>query len=320
MSTDTRGKTLGYRAAVVEGSDRTLEKLLRAALQRLKLAHERLYYPANDGLNARIINGVTTTRGLWCGDYLSYEKGKAAQLLKVEPQATELPVSQMPSHRIGAELEFLDSSLLWGVHGNNVVLLQSSALRAADLERYINWLVAQAGVNPDGKITLEHRPKMALTKRIGTARIKKAGIKLPIFRKEAALSKEGKAKYNFSRTVAAEILEDLIGKDRMKKMGLDAAAYANLQLELKVSFARTTDEAGEAVLRGIAQVMGHMETVDADEMELDIEGLGKVRGSEFRLETPVSLRCTNGIVHPHEAFVAMSEWMNHLLETDLAPK
>lgn len=288
----------------------------------MELVMDRLYEPSPGGPEVRFINAAGRVGGMLCGDYLAFEKNRAAQLITMDQRAKKLRVGTLPAHDVATDAEFLDSTLLWGVSDNHVLLIQSMALRAGDLERYLNWLLDRAGLltTADGDwLSLEDRPSIEVKQATKGRQVKSISIKMPVLNITAHDSAPGqrKRKFTVSRSVAADALAAFIGSDELSRLGIDNAAEANLQAELRLSYLRSTDDVGKKVLNGVARLVGKLDTVDADDVQLDLEGIGRIKGSQLRLEKMVALPSRHGHVNLNDAFLEMAEWLRILSQQDL---
>lgn len=73
------------------------------------------------------------------GSLLIYSRGRNQPLVTEDDAATEMPVEQIapPPSSAGARRDFIESLLFFGIKDNHVILLQSSALRARQLETHL---------------------------------------------------------------------------------------------------------------------------------------------------------------------------------------
>lgn len=315
-TTTKRMKTIGYRFVRLDGDDREFETLLKAALRKLRTADSRFYHPSNDERMVRFINGSHMTRGALCGDYLAYEHGAAAQLVRIAAGADTLPVA---SYESPSGNEFVGGMLLWAVAGNHMVVMQSATVRSGDFERYLNWLLGHAGLMVDGaSLALEHRMTKAALSIVQRNPVRDIKLKLPLFAAHRSPSANPKREeISFERTVAADMLSQLLGPNELRRMGIEKAAAANLRLDIRVHYDRTTDAAGEAVLRRLASVLSRGDNIGEDNLEIEIAGVGRViKGDELRLETSIPVQHRDGNPMIHDAFQEMVSYLQQLVESE----
>lgn len=320
MTRETRTKKLTYKKAVFRSGDPKLEleSAILGALNGRSLARERLYHPIPDGPDVRLINHPVTVKGLFCGDYLSYESGRAQLLVRKDGAAKFWSIGQLASSDVRRDSEFLDSTMLWGLAGNHLVLIQSAALRATDFERYLNWLLGEAGIlDGSDSVALEDRPSTGLRRNLAKAQVNEIKMSLPFVHASSTNRPDGAKRLTVTEAIGAEALAAIIGPQRLRELNLGGAAHANLKAEVRITYSRSTDESGLKVLNQLGAIIGKLDTVDADDVEFNLDGVGRIRGSELRLEKAVSLPSTNGVVNPTDAFVEMGEWLSVMVQNGL---
>lgn len=143
----------------------TFESVLRAALKKLPSVNGRMEKPTGSGVEKRLINYslLQTNRGgegtIYGCEFIAFQEGEEQGTINVKDTGiTELPVSAI---KAGKDHEFLAGTVYFGVCDNHVVLCQSRGLKTKDLEDYLNWLIAQSKVLPEGnRISLnDHIPE-----------------------------------------------------------------------------------------------------------------------------------------------------------------
>ena len=150
MPEERRAVTIYYRKLVTHDDAElplTLEAAIRAALARQVdgvVLQSRWNLrclvgpaPARDHL---FINHIHDEKQLVFGNLVSFTKGRAQALLKQLGEVAEVNIEQFDPPEND---EFLDAILYWLVIKNHVFLIETGALRSAEFEKYIRWLLTE---------------------------------------------------------------------------------------------------------------------------------------------------------------------------------
>lgn len=137
---DKRRKKFYYKLARFENSSSTydLQKLIAQVCKvDLPTAVERFYEATEN--DRWFINRFMNINGMFCGQFLSYEKDKSVSLIEIDPSAKELVTSPIKPE---GNNEFEDGHLYFAVLSNHVILAQSATLKSKEFEQYLHWLLS----------------------------------------------------------------------------------------------------------------------------------------------------------------------------------
>lgn len=316
----TKPKRVQYRKATFLHPNKNLQHLLSAALRKFAQVHGRQQVTSPGGSEYRLINAHTSQLGMVFGDYFTYEAGTNKLLVHVDTAATSLNVKQIapPQTDPRRRNEFLDDLLLFGVFNNHVVLMQSQAWQGRAFEGYLNWLLNEAGLMTGSDyVELSDVPPVEFRKRAANNDIKSISFRAPVM--EVGEGTEGVAHEQAvvaNRKIGADVIRSILGDDDFERLHLDRAAGGNLRVDLKITFDRSTTDAGQRALNGIARALRHID-LDDDEIRLEIPGIGSVKGSELKLTQVIQVEAHNGIVSPNDAFPKMASWILDLIQNRL---
>ncbi len=321
MAKETKIKALHYRRANFVQGDSNLQLLLRAALAKLRTVDTRLEQLGSSESDQRCINNHPAQFGMQFGNMLSFERGANRLLLSTNTKVATLDVAQIAPIPIkGVPSEFLDGILFFGVQGNHVILLQSSALTSRHFEVHLNWLLSAAGVmGTDDRLELVDTPKPNIRRAIEDAPIKRVKFGAPFLDLASSVEGETLAQRRQSlrlipEGVGVSILKAVLGERAFSKLHLDKAVEGNLKVALEVTYDRTTNEGGQKVLHAIARELRH---VDDEDVSVSIPGIGSVKGRDLKLSDTRSIQSYDGLLDQNEVFQAMHEWLRSLLESGL---
>lgn len=156
-------KTLNFRKAVISNCDKSLEELLREALD-LKPTKEREQNFNDDGKLVRLINRNHTARDILFGEVIQYDKGSAQLILRIEdtpyydvsPLFAESLKEGTGDH---ATREFVNAVSYFGIQSNNVIVMAAQGLSVSAFEKYLNWLFIECTgiLDSTSRVSLNHR-------------------------------------------------------------------------------------------------------------------------------------------------------------------
>jgi hypothetical protein len=272
----------------------------------------------------RLINHHRQRSGMLFGNMFSYSDGTNQLMLIADPNAESFPIEQIapPADKDGKRREFLESILYFGIYGNHVILLQSTGLRGKQFEQHINWLLLDTKmIGSNENVLLADHPSRATKDKITSVGVKKIVIGKPLveFMGEANVAATARQQRDKRLKFAPEglgidMLQRLIGDAGMRRLKLEDALDANLQISLEIKFKRTTTDEGQDLLDTIAT---SLRNIDVDEYYIDLNKGGRVEGNEIKLFTPMSVVTTNGLVDQSDLFTKMQQWLTSQLENGL---
>jgi hypothetical protein len=321
VGAQSKRKLLHYRKAqFLKPIGRTLQECLEDAIVRQTPVKLRFRDLATDPEDQdgwkQFINTHRSALGMEFGNVVLYAPDQNKQVLAIDENADELDIQQIspPPGRDGTKNQFLESILYYGVRGNHVLVLQSMAMRARDLEGYLNWLLRGAGIFDDSNAVFLNNYAPTLTRdtlersevksvRIGTALTDAAVAELPnkdVTRTKFRAFGEG---IEVLRTLMPERMKDLTWSD--------ITASTNLEVFVEVTYKRQTDDSSQATLNKIASALRH---VSDDDIRIELKGGTTIVGSQLQVKNYVNVDTFGGVVDPFDLFSKMSDWLVQLLE------
>lgn len=320
MSQVNQKKKLWCKKAVFQNQGSDLQLLLTAALAQFKKAGQRkeLIFGTNE---ARLISYFREEKGALYGIMLSYEKGRNQLILPEDDEAETLSVEQVapPVAEDGKRREFLDGVLYFLVHRNHVLTIQSSALRSAQFEQHLAWLLEKAGDFKGNALALADQISSATREKICKSHAKEIWIEAPLVSAQpdtsgmpVSASQQG-GTFELSG-VGMTWLKSVLPKGMSQHLKFEDALDANLECTLRVRYKRSSTDKGHALLDNLALALRHVD--DADTV-IELAGGGTVKGEDIKLTKDLSIQTLNGIVNPDDAFAKMHAWLADSIRDNL---
>lgn len=313
MSGKTRYKTLYYKHAVISGSKLPLGEMLQAALSesggRNKACnrHEAL----NDSGDIRFINHYDNYNGMFFAQLISIESGKVQNFLKFDNDSNAYSINPINLNSIDKQdlenentlrREFVDSLLYFGVIGNHVAVLQSSALKARQLETHINWFLGSSCCNilPDNTpVLLSDAINEEMRERIERSPAKEIRVGTPIISQSTQNSHTGQSHQltavanaevaKVKHTLDAEdagLIKRFFGLNLTGKEFSDSLEGANLSLELTLKFKNSTTKTGQELIDQVASSLRH---IDPEDYSIRLSDKSLIKGGELIVAGPIKL-------------------------------
>lgn len=338
MAGESKQKAVHYKRAVIKNSCSSLQTILEDAVgvggAFEKVDHRQEYLvPGDDTGGARFINKSTNFKTLFFGQLISFEKGRSQALLTMNGNVSFYNIKSITSSQIaissdkdeegdeqvdGAKREFVDSFLYFGVYGNHLVMMQSSALRSKDLETHLNWLLKSAGVfDSSAEIILQDKPTEEAFRQLQNAPVKSIKIGAPVKGSavENASSETSLMEVSQVRKIkfmpegkGGDVIAAAVGENWVEKLDLkEALDEANLQVQIEITYLRKTTKRGQQVIDSIATSLRHM---DDEDFQIELKGGGVLVGKDLRLSGNLSVKYHNGLVDEDDLYLKMHKWLN----------
>lgn len=257
----------------------------------------------------------------------------------------ELDVSKFPPP---TGKQFMETPLYFAIKDNHIVLIQSKALRAADLERHLNWLFEIAGVmEPEQHIVLSDAIPQSTRKRLEKEPVRKIQIGVPLVEQSTAqtatlLSADAPTSLAIKDKVASvskvalgkgiDVLKGFLAPKALEALKFDDLAQAhdievNVEIRVvgrrkKASKDEQIREQGESENRLMGALMRELRNVeDVDFLHIETEGGGHLHGGELRVQVEKGIDSSEGVLDTSHAFEVMRKWLvdligQHTIELD----
>lgn len=354
MKTETKRKMIHYKRVAISNCHLTLQELLESALEPgspVAKATSRKEVFNEDDDSCRLINRHKEFNGIFFGQLVFFESGKSQTFITLDEDAefynigaiTSDSISDHESSGQGAKSEkaklrkeFIDSILYFGVLYDHVVILQSSALRARELETHLAWFLGTCAQKlPTGSVlVLKDKPTEETIRKLEKLPVRTVKLGAPVGIPEppsveqassvvasAAESEEAEVTTELQakslkwvpKGTGVDVLSALMGAGWFEKPELkDALDDANLKVSLEISYVRKTTRHGQKMLDEMAVALRHM---DDSDVRIELQGGGTLRGEDLKLSGPISVKTINGLVDENDLYHQMHAWLVSKVES-----
>lgn len=340
MAKDTRSKVVHYKRAVIPNCEATLQEILSSIISKggtaSKVSDRReKISPLDANSPFRMVNKNELYKTILFGQLILFEQGKSQALMTINEDSEFYDINSITSEQIqllsDEELtkedtkrikrEFIDSILHFGVFQNHVMIVQSKALTSKDIETHFNWLIHSFSdqLNDDGCLILQDKPAektisiMESTPvrkiKLGSVPVKAESGNGDISIKHQSESKQERVKkIKYMPTGrGGNIIRAMLGDKEFSNLKLeDALDDANIQVTLEITYFRKTSKSGQAVLDSLASSMRH---IDEEDIQIDLDGGGMIKGSELRLRGNLNVQYNNGLIDENHLYLQMHKWL-----------
>jgi len=328
MKPESKKKIIHYKRAVLTNTNITLQSLLDDALNKkspaFKAKSRREVINADDDC-CRLVNHHKKYNGMTFGQLVFFEPGKSQALITIDEDAEFFKINSITSESIGDKnknkREFIDSFLYFGVFDNHVVIMQSAALKARELETHLAWLLGTLTnvLDKNSALILQDKPSEDTITKIESSPVKSVHLGAPIETRaeqeaeEKSMPKNSMMKGSAKKVkwipcgMGVDVMRAALGADWFNKINLqDSLDEANLQVSLEITYLRKTTESGQKMLDNIATSLRHIDEAD---VKIGLHGGGLIHGGELKLSGSVSVKTFNGLVDESDLYHQMHTWL-----------
>jgi len=321
MATETKRKQFHYRKArFFNPVGRTLQDLLEEALTKLTPIKNRFEHlnDSPDETWRRFINTHRAAMGMQFGNLMLYADKQNRAIIAIDEGADELNIEQIapPISEDGRRREFLDSILYYGVKGNHIVLLQSMALRARELELHLNWLLREANlIDKNNVIYLNNFAPRMTHEKMERAEVKSVKLGTPLYdhyQEVSEIPKVDKKSIKFRPFGEGIDILKILASNRFAELSWDELeASSNLEVFVEITYKRQTDERSQQLLNRLTTALRH---AGDEDIRIELKDGSVVNGSELQIKGFKGILSHNGLVDPTDVFSKMNEWLLDNLE------
>ncbi|WP_139048401.1 hypothetical protein [Pseudomonas lundensis] len=333
----TISKTLHYKRAVISGAgnlQEILEKVFAVASPANKVGKRKEIVNA-DTDSFRVINHKLDYNGMLFFQMIMFEPGGSQAFIEMDDDADFYALDAFTNEALNKPAdaeeqakfrkEFVDSLLYFGVFDNHVVVLQSSSLRARELEAHLGWIIASFGGVPTGTaIILNDQPSQETFAKIAAKPVRniKLGTPVKAEAEDSVPDDEGRVtltevsedvlnprKVRFQPAgMGADVIRAAMGADWFNRLDLEEDLdEANLKVSLEITYMRKTTKVGQKILDNIATSLRH---VDEADIRIELEGGGTIKGGDLKLSGSISVpKLTNGLLDEGVLYHKMHGWL-----------
>lgn len=336
-------KTLHYKRAIIQGAghlQEILEKVFSTASEANKVGKRKEIVNA-DTDSFRVINHKRNYDGILFFQMIMFEPGGSQAFIEMDEDAEFYALDALTNESLNKpesaeqkekfRKEFVDSLLYFGVFENHLAVLQSSSLRARELEAHLGWLIANFGGVPTGTaIILSDQPSQSTFEKIAAKPVRNVKLGTPVKAEEenSVADSEGRValsevaddvlnprKVKFHPAgMGADVIRAALGADWFNQLNLDSDLdEANLQVSLEITYMRKTTKVGQQILDNIATSLRH---VDEADIRIELEGGGIIKGGDLKLSGTISVpKLTNGLLDEGVLYHKMHGWLSSKLRS-----
>lgn len=312
MAAITKSKTLVYKKVQFLHGPADFQGLLISAMAKKQRATAREMKYRDD--SSLLLNTFRKQVGVAsCGVIVRFTRGNNQPVMAIDPNAAELPVSQLTPP--GAGDEFIENMGFFAAYKSHIIISQSASVRSGSIEDYLNWFLRHSsGVLPkDDGLTLEDSITPAL----------KPGAKM-----------KGVKNLKFFSPVWDEPVGDSNAHQQAGKVDLKSQQWKGLRQILSglgITFHDIPIPAQEA---GAVRVevnisvdkrhfIGESELLDQlgtvfrrdgydDDYEVELTDGTKIRGKDLTISKPIRVDAVGGVPSVAAMFTGMSEYFDEL--------
>ncbi|ORM66109.1 hypothetical protein [Pantoea rwandensis] len=348
MIKSSRQKSIHYKLAGLSNCSSDLQSILESILledgtaSKVGMRREQIS-PSDSQSGFRLVNRSNTFKTILFGQLVLFEQGKSQALMTISDDVDFYDINAITSEQIKLEgdetpteeekvkvkREFIDSILYFGVLGNHMVIVQSSSLRARDLETHLGWLIHSFSdsFNSSSALLLRDKPSAEVIRKMDEAPVKRITLgsvpvktqndkgeitmmnspNLPV-KTEVGNKVEKVRKVRFMPTgKGGSILKAAFGEEWFSNLRLeDSLDESNLQVNLEITYFRKTTNDGQRVMDTLASSLRHTES---DDIEIELQGGGIIKGSDLKLSGSISVQYNNGLIDENDLYLRMHKWL-----------
>lgn len=330
-------KTLHYKRAVISNAgnlQEILERVFDSASAAAKVGKRKEIINA-DTDSFRVINHKRDHNGMLFFQMIMFEPGGSQAFIEMDDDADHYALDAFTNESLNKSessepttkfrKEFVDSLLYFGVFENHLAVLQSSALRARELEAHLGWLIANFGGVPTGTaIILNDQPSQETFEKIAAKPVRNVKLGTPVRAQEQNTAPDEQGHVQLSEVaeevlnprkvrfhpagLGADVIRAALGANWFDRLDLDGDLdEANLQVSLEITYMRKTTKAGQQILDSIATSLRH---VDEADIRIELEGGGTIKGGDLKLSGAISVpKLTNGLLDEGVLYHKMHGWL-----------
>ncbi|SAK80562.1 hypothetical protein AWB81_03974 [Caballeronia arationis] len=277
----------------------------------------------------RLINSPRVYSGFNFGVMVLYSPGYHHMVIDLAAAEgkDELDVSKLPAP---AGKQFMETPLYFAIRDNHIALIQSKALRAADLENHLNWLCTTAGAIDGGqRIELSDAIPEVTRKRIEKEPVKSIRIGVPLVDSPAESTIGDKVSSAVSRAASGlglSALRGLLSESEyagLKLEDLTETPDIEVNVEIKVTGRRrkaaNDDKLGKVeaaeheLMSSLMRELRHVE--DVSFLQVRTKGGGRLDGNDLRVQNEKTIASYDGVLDTSDAFETMRKWLESLVDS-----
>lgn len=332
----TSTKRSYYRKSQVSPlSSQNLQQMLTAALIQCPKVKDRLETVDAAANTFRLIAASETKDGILCGAMVAFERGSYQLVVDDDPDAASLMMAAIaPPSKRGKQQQFIPGTLFFAIFEDHLAIVQSAALRTTAFEQHLAWLLRtktkQLASNQG--LVLADEPKQATVARIKSAHVKSLNIGRPFMEplldestsqfSDGALNvvqPTDSKKTDVSKlrpvTAVVDFLKSYLPNDKFAKLNLEDAVFdGNLEVWLEIKYPARARSVPENTVKLIDDLAIAMRDQDEDTVQLTLGDGTKVKGSDLKISTPLTMKLNSGVPDVANFYLEMRVWLQGLIK------
>lgn len=317
----------------------TLKTLLEKALNKSTTVGQRRLNVADLDNPIYHVMGAPLCEpsGFVFGALMTYTPGTDPLFLVDDEKALDVMIEKLkaPNTEDGKRREILESMMYFGVIGDHLVLMQSQALKAPQLEAYLQWFLHDAkAMTGDNTFQLVDTPSKAvrekMDKGLGVRKITLGGEVVPqsvMPRMQAQETGATQTPTTISKShsvsVVASATEDdwgvlvalkkLMAPSQAAKIDFDQLTGSNIEMSVTLRYKKETTEDGQKLMDTLGAAFRNTEDV---ETVLELKEGGYISGADLKINGTIRLTSYDGQLSSSEVFEGMRQWLLSKVTSD----
>lgn len=309
-------KTIHYRYCQLTNTNENLQNLLINILSyELSIADDRRDYFNASSSDFRVLNMIKEESSMLFGQLVLVSLDLPPSILNMEEGARQYKIDLLTLSQSSNEVKkaFINSMLYFLLYKNHLVVMQSKALSARDLETYFAWLLSQSNLQQnDITLALQIQPPAETVHKINNSSVKviKIGSPLKTFEQSSVNAQQEKTQirsFKWANAISFDLLKAIVGDDFFKNKNLtDCFDDANLKVNLEILYSKKTTPKGQAFIDNIATSLRHL---NEDDVQIKLNDGSTIRGDNLQLSTKLKIVITDGLIDETNLFNQMKTWL-----------
>ena len=315
-------KTVWYKRAQHTGTSSHFQSLANSALANLQSPFARLWAPFGDGGEKYSINGFRAYNGTLVGQFVCFQPGQMQPVIRIAGGADAFDIEAMSAG--GSGKEFLEGICYFLIFQDHVMFLSSKALGTKEFERYLVWMLAEATttIPTSAIIAIGDQPTSEVQRRVANKSLRGVTFGSPLKPVAVRESVHGKSVFTYEASGGMwDGLRQFLGGDIFDNVKMTQAladANVEVQVTIRVKGKTTVTDDAHRMLEAVAIAARHL---DPDDIALEVQGVGTVKGEEFKIHKAVSVALveSGGLVDETDLWQKVFDWLRSLIDNKTIP-
>lgn len=315
MAAITKSKTLVYKkVGFLHGHADFQAMLLSAMAKRPRATAREMEYHDDSSL---LLNTFRKQVGVAsCGVIVRFTRGNNQPVVAMDPNATELNVTQLAPP--GAGDEFIENLGFFAAYKSHLIISQSASVRSGSIEDYLNWFFRySAGVLPkDDGLTLEDSPTPAFKAGAKMKGVKNLRFFSPVWSEPKADDKAHQQAGTVDlKSQQWKGLRQMLAGIGIKFHDIPVSAQEAEAVRLEVNISIDKRHfLGESELLDQLGTVFRRDGYD-DDYEVELTDGTKIRGKDLTISKSIRVDAAGGVPSIAGMFTVMSDYFDELIKS-----